>query len=257
MRELESSLSDIEVIGGSLSIVRSYPLRSLGFFKKLRIISGKKDGGDRYGFSVIDNPNLEMLFHQNVTVKHGRMYIHFNPKLCMRIIEEFKHNVVVLRGVSELPANEVATDSNGDRTGCHVSKLNVTVATINQHAAEIMLKPLEYDDERNLLGYLFYYKLAPIRNVTLFAERDACETVGWQTVQVIDQYRNSSQLKIVLNDLKPNTQYACYIRTHTITSEQSSGQSPIHYFETLPYRSDVVTNLSVSANDSLEIVRCA
>lgn len=253
VRELKSSLSDIEVIEGSLSIVRSYPLLSLGFFENLRVIHG--DGEDRYGLTVIDNQNLEMLFHQNVTVQHGRMYMHFNPKLCMRIIEEFKVNVVELHNVSTLPANEVSTESNGDRIGCNIANLHVNVAPLGHHAVKIMLKTMEYEDQRSLLSYLFYYKPAPFLNMTWFDERDACDTGAWQMVEIIDKYQNSSRLKIGISDLKPNTQYACYIQTRTIPSEPQRGQSGIHYFRTLPYKADVATNLTVAANGTFEMVR--
>lgn len=90
VRELETFLSDIKVIQGSLSIIRSYPLLSLGFFKSLEVIEGDKTGKEKYGLKVLENQNLQELFTQNVTVKRGRMFFHFNPKLCMSTIEHFK-----------------------------------------------------------------------------------------------------------------------------------------------------------------------
>lgn len=42
VKELEKFLSSITEIKGYLKIVRSYPLLSLGFLKKLRIIHGSR-----------------------------------------------------------------------------------------------------------------------------------------------------------------------------------------------------------------------
>lgn len=41
VKELENFLSSITEIKGYLKVVRSYPLLSLGFLKKLKIIHGK------------------------------------------------------------------------------------------------------------------------------------------------------------------------------------------------------------------------
>lgn len=166
VHELEKFLSDIEVIEGNLAIIRSFALLSLSFFKKLRVIKGiptEKDASDKdkYGLRVIENQNLQALFTQNVTIEHGRLFFHFNPKLCMNIIEQFKANVVDLRNVSELPTEEVAANSNGDKIACNVTELEVKITKIQSNMVLMELKPLAYEDERQLLGYLIYYMPAP------------------------------------------------------------------------------------------------
>lgn len=166
MRELETFLSDIEVIEGPLSIVRSYPLLSLGFFKKLRVVQGDVTGKEKYGLKVLENQNLQALFNQNITVEHGRIFFHFNPKLCMREIENFKNNVVDLRNISKLPADEVAPNSNGDKTACDVERLEVNITKKTHNIVLMELKPLQYEDERQLLGYLLFYMPAPYQNVS-------------------------------------------------------------------------------------------
>lgn len=165
VRELETFLSDIEVIEGPLSIVRSYPILSLGFFKKLHTIKGDVTGSKKYGLKVLENQNLQALFTQNVTVEHGRMFFHFNPKLCMNIIEEFKDNVTELRNVSRLPTDEVAPNSNGDKTACNVTELEVKTTKVSHNSVVMELRPLPYEDERQLLGYLLHYMPAPYQNV--------------------------------------------------------------------------------------------
>ncbi|XP_031636037.1 insulin-like receptor isoform X2 [Contarinia nasturtii] len=253
VRELETFLSDIEVIEGPLSIVRSYPILSLGFFKKLRIIKGDITGKLKYGLKVLENQNLQALFTQNVTVERGRMFFHFNPKLCMNIIQEFKDNVTELRNVSILPIDEVAANSNGDKTACNVTELNVRITTISYSAVVMELTPLPYDDERQLLGYLLHYMPAPYKNVTMYDGRDACGGDSWQIDDIIDSNRNSTPITILAPNLKPFTQYAYFIRTYTVASEQKGGLSPIQYFRTAPYKPDAITKLAVSANGSSEI----
>ena len=164
--ELETYLSKIEVIEGPLQIIRSYPLLSLGFFKKLRVIEGDVTGKEKYGLKVLENQNLEALFDQNITIEHGRMFFHFNPKLCMNIIEEFKNNVIDLRNVSDLPIDEVSPSSNGDKTACDITMLEAEVKTMIHSVVVMELQPMPYEDERQLLGYLVYYKPTPYRNVS-------------------------------------------------------------------------------------------
>lgn len=247
-------MADIEVIEGNLSIVRSFPLISLGFFKKLRIVKGETGGKDRFGLKVLENPNLQALFTQNVTIEHGRMFFHFNPKLCMKTIEEFKQNVVDLRHVDKLPADEVATNSNGDKIACDVKPLYVNITKISYNVAILELKPLPYDDERQLLGYIVHYMPAPFRNVSMFEGRDACGGDAWTLEDIEDNNRNSTTVTHILTQLKPYTQYAYFVRTHTVASEQRGGLSEIQYFKTHPSKPEPIQKLTAVANGSSEIV---
>lgn len=254
VRELETFLADIEEIEGNLSIVRSFPLISLGFFKKLRIVRGQTGEKDRYGIRVVENQNLQALFTQNVTIEHGRMFFHFNPKLCMNIIEEFKMNVREVTNQTKLPADEVAPNSNGDKIACNVTTLHVNITKLGFNVAILELEPLQYEDERQLLGYIVHYMPTPFRNVTMFEGRDACGGDAWTLEDILDNNRNSSTVTHILTHLKPYTQYAYYVRTYTVASEQRGGLSPIQYFTTLPYKPDPITKLKVEPNGSSEIV---
>lgn len=251
---METFFADIEVIEGSLSIVRSYALLSLGFFKKLRTIRGNTEGKDRYGLRVVENQNLQALFSQDVTIEHGRLFFHFNPKLCMDIIEKFKKNVKDLEHVDQFPSDEVASNSNGDKIACDLEALEVQVTKVSYNGVIMELKPLPYEDERQLLGYLLYYMPAPYQNVTMFDGRDACGGDGWQVDDVPDDNRNNTAITVIAVHLKPYTQYAFYIRTYTVASEKRGGITDIKYFRTSAYKPDPVTKLSVATNGSSEIV---
>lgn len=168
MRELDTFLSDIEVIRGPLSIIRSDQLSSLGFFKNLRIIEGDATANEKYGLRVLENQNLEALFTRNVTIEHGRILFYANPKLCMNVIEEIKDNVVDLRNVLKLSDDDVIPNTNGDSRACDVTTLEVEITNVSHNFVAIELKPLPYEDERFLRSYLLYYKPAPFQNVRLF-----------------------------------------------------------------------------------------
>lgn len=273
------------MIEGNLSIVRSFPLISLGFFKKLRTVKGtflsnkfksfwfsftlefacynflfflfflgETGGRDRFGLRVLENPNLQALFTQNVTIEHGRIFFHFNPKLCMKTIEEFKKNVVDLKDVDKLPADEVAPNSNGDKIACDVKPLTVNITKIRSKVAILELKPLIYDDDRQLLGYILHYMPAPFKNVTMFEGRDACGGDAWTLEDIEDNSRNSTTVTHILTQLKPYTQYAYFVRTHTVASEQRGGLSQIQYFTTQPSKPEPIQKLTAVANGSSEIV---
>lgn len=128
MEELENSLSDIEEIDGALKIIHSYPLISLNFFRKLRLIKGN-GLTENYALYVLDNQNLESLFNHDVVVARGKMFFRYNSKLCYRTIEAIKKNFVDLKGVEKLPIAEVAVNSNGDNVACKYSVVSLYFKT--------------------------------------------------------------------------------------------------------------------------------
>ena len=74
----------------------------------------------RYSVRVIDNPNLQYLFpdkdsnsSDGLVISKGKVFFHFNPKLCKKEIEK----------ISELTEEEegdkdISTMSNGNRAIC-------------------------------------------------------------------------------------------------------------------------------------------
>lgn len=111
-----------------------------------------------------------------------------------------------------------------------------------------------FSDERQLLGYIVHYMPTPFRNVTMFEGRDACGGDAWTLEDILDNNRNASTVTHILTHLKPYTQYAYYVRTYTVASEQRGGLSPIQYFTTLPHKPEQVTKFKVEQNGSSEIV---
>lgn len=117
VNELEKNLNMIEEIYGYLKVVRSFPLISLNFLKNLRVIHGNTLESDKYAFVVLDNQNLQELWDwkgRSLAIKRGKLFFHFNPKLCMSVIDQLQ-NITNLPNYTE---HEVASSSNGDKTAC-------------------------------------------------------------------------------------------------------------------------------------------
>lgn len=258
INELEMALKDVEEIEGSLKIVRSFPIVSLSFFRSLRIIRGlrleNERERERYSLYVMDNQNLQDLFPNNVTIERGKMFFHFNPKLCYSQITRLKDNALELRDVSNLPIEDVAVNSNGDKVACNVTMLKVVVIEIASVAAILSCEAMRYADDRVLLGYVLHYIPAPHRNVTLYDGRDACGGDGWKVEDVPNIDKSLEQFPVFMSRLEPYTQYAYYIKTYTIASEPYGGQTEINYLMTDPDRPDPVRRLIAIANGTSEII---
>jgi hypothetical protein len=93
VRELEESLSGIEVISGYLKIFRSFPLISLNFLNNLTEIKGQNLEMKDYTLVVLDNQNLQELWNWTTRppLKIGsknidpKISFHYNPKLCLQV----------------------------------------------------------------------------------------------------------------------------------------------------------------------------
>ena len=186
----------------------------------------------RYAFVLLDNQNLQELWdwdslerRRPLQILNGRLFFHFNPKLCLYKIEKLKE-IANLTDVTEL---EVASNSNGDKVACNVTRLQAYVTKTEDTAVIIEWQQFEHYDPRTLLGYVVYYIEAPYQNLTLYDGRDACGGDGWHVEDM-----NVNVNTTILPHLKPYTQYAFYVKTYTIATERTGAQSPIQYFRTLP-----------------------
>lgn len=97
--------------------MRSYPLISLNFLKKLEIIHGI-NVHDNYSLYVMDNQNLQSLFDHTVLIEKGKIFFHFNSKLCYGTIEKLKVDIPELRHIEKFAIEDVAPNSNGDKVAC-------------------------------------------------------------------------------------------------------------------------------------------
>lgn len=251
IKELEKYLSSITDIYGYLKIARSYPIVSLSFLRNLTRIRGNELDKKR-SLIVLENQNLQELWgeHHEISIERGHLFFYFNPKLCFFKIKRLMNKV----GETVIIENEEFTPQhNGDKTVCNVTKLEVRAFVKNSYAALLEWSPLKMEDERSLLGYVVSHIIAPAQNVTMYDGRDACGQDGWRTDDVTD-YATSSRVSFPLTRLEPFTQYAYYVKTYSITSEQQGAQSAIQYFRTFPGKPDMVRKLKLVTNSSSELV---
>lgn len=243
------------MIEGNLVIENSHSLVSLGFFKKLRLVRNNPIGNEKYGIIVVGNENLRELFKQNVVIEHGQIFFHFNPKLCMAVIEKFKSDVVDLKNVSSFSNDEVSSYSNGDKAVCEIVKFQVDIMRIDHDTVVMQLTPPVYDNKRGqLLGYSINYMPAPYRNVTIFDGRsdNECDGDVWEKIDVPDGYPNRTSVTITLIELTPDTQYAYYIETNFDANGKLVGS--MEYFQTQVAASELTPKVPVTASVFAETV---
>lgn len=74
--------------------------------------------GRNYSFYVLDNQNLQQLWdwdNHNLTIKAGKMYFAFNPKLCVSEIYRMEE----LSGAKGRQGKgDINTRNNGERASC-------------------------------------------------------------------------------------------------------------------------------------------
>ncbi|KAL1493064.1 hypothetical protein ABEB36_011201 [Hypothenemus hampei] len=254
VKSLQENLGMIEEIDGYLKIVRSFSLVSLNFLKNLKRIKGNTLESQRYSLIVLDNQNLQDLFdwntHKEFKIDNGSLFFHFNPKLCMHKIDELRKKAN-LRAHSNM---EIASNSNGDKVACTVSKLEVNISSISSKYVSLEWHPFELEDPRKLLSYVVYNIEAPLRNVNFYDGRDACGQDNWHVDDVANNL-DVDPVRHTISNLKPFTQYAFFVKTYTIASEQRGAQSMITYFITKPAQPSEPHNVQVTSptSDSLKI----
>lgn len=90
-----------------------------------------------YSFYALDNQNLRQLWDwskHKLTILQGRMFFHYNSKLCMSEIRKMEG----VTGTKERQVkNDIASKTNGDQASCKQAQLwgavvaGVTAATEN------------------------------------------------------------------------------------------------------------------------------
>ncbi|XP_045146250.1 insulin receptor [Echinops telfairi] len=238
--ELEANLGLIEEISGYLKIRRSYALVSLAFFRKLRLIRGETLEVGNYSFYALDNQNLRQLWDwskHNLTITRGKLFFHYNPKLCLSEIHKMEE-VSGTKGRQE--RNDIALKTNGDQASCENELLTFSYIRTSPDKILLKWKPYWPPDFRDLLGFMLFYKEAPYQNVTEFDGQDACGSNSWTVVDIDPPPRSNdpkmqSQPGWLMRGLKPWTQYAIFVKSLVTFSDERrtyGAKSDIIYVQT-------------------------
>ncbi|NXT30997.1 INSR protein, partial [Pelecanoides urinatrix] len=238
--ELEANLGLIEEISGYLKIRRSYALVSLSFFRKLHLIRGETLEAGNYSFYALDNQNLRQLWDwskHNLTIAQGKLFFHYNPKLCLSEIHKMEE-ISGTKGRQE--RNDIALKTNGDQASCENELLKFSSIRTSHDKILLKWEPYWPPDFRDLLGFMLFYKEAPYQNVTEFDGQDACGSNSWTVVDVDPPLRSNepkaqTQPGWLLRGLKPWTQYAVFVKTLVTFSDERrtyGAKSEIIYVQT-------------------------
>nr|XP_060640831.1 insulin receptor [Anolis sagrei ordinatus] len=260
--ELEANLGLIEEISGYLKIRRSYALVSLSFFRKLHLIRGRDLESGNYSFYALDNQNLRKLWDwnkHNLTISRGKLFFHYNPKLCLSEI----HMLEEISGAKgRQDKNDIALKTNGDQASCENEVLKFSMIKTSSDKIVLKWEPYWPLDFRDLLGFMLFYKEAPFRNVTEFDGQDVCGSNSWTVVDIEPPPRPTDGKQPIhpgwlLRNLKPWTQYAIFVKTLVTYSDERrsyGAKSDIIYLQTNASVPAVPTDPISVSNSSSQII---
>lgn len=246
-QELEECLGSIERINGYLKIARS-SITDLKFLKNLHAIDGN-DTKEKYALFVMDNQNIQELWDwstkkTNFTIKAGRLFFHYNPKLCLQKIYTF----LEITGYKTTNSDfEIGKGSNGDKFPCNITKDTISINFTSFNFIRIRIPHVE-DESRTPFRIVVYYTKDTFKNITMFEDLDPCSDNGWRTVDKSDLHADDL---VTLTGLEPDTQYVCYFTSY---SEKSIGaRSEMFYLSTLPTKPSELARVEAFSNSSSEI----
>jgi len=250
MKLLEDGLGKIKVITGSLKIVRCNPISTLDFLKSLEEIQGIhtddpwSDRKTYYSIELTENENLLTLFDfskRNVAIKSqsgqdgtpskGKVFIHYNARLCKKEITKFLYDSGLEhpdKGITDM-----SYGTNGGKAMCSDNNLEIFTETVEVDSNSIYLRFQNYQEViaeqtgnvRQLLKYEINYReiseeAYKARKLDKHEGRAVCGASEWKT---IDQKPSDSLLKengiewmkeeTFISPLTPFTYYALYVTT--------------------------------------------
>ncbi|KAE8618313.1 hypothetical protein XENTR_v10009352 [Xenopus tropicalis] len=256
--ELENFLGLIETVTGYVKIRHSHALVSLSFLKSLRYILGEEQMPGNYSFYVFDNNNLQQLWDwskHNLTIKEGKIRFAFNSKLCASEIYRMEE-VTGTKG--RQTAEDISLSTNGNMASCESHVLNFTSIITSKNRIKFTWERYRPPDYRDLISFTVYYKEALFHNVTEYDGQDACGSNSWNMVDVDLPASKESDPGILLQGLKPWTQYAIYVKAITLTMLESrhihGAKSKIIYIRTDAAVPSIPQDVISASNSSSQLV---
>uniref|UniRef100_A0A8C2AS61 Insulin-like growth factor 1 receptor n=1 Tax=Cyprinus carpio TaxID=7962 RepID=A0A8C2AS61_CYPCA len=253
--ELESFMGLIQTVTGYVKIKHSHTLGSLSFLKSLRYIHGEELTEQSYAFSAIDNQNLQYLWdwsQHNLTIRAGKLFFRFNPKLCMSEIQKMWEKTGVKEKMEEDDAR-----SNGERASCKSYILKFKSNHTQSTRIKLTWERYRPPDYRDLISFIVYYKEAPFQNITEFDGQDGCGSNSWNMVDVDLPQDKSTDPGVLLSSLKPWTQYAIFVKAVTLVVEDKhilGAKSEVVYIRTNASAPSMPLDARAYANSSSSLM---
>ncbi|XP_043934319.1 insulin-like growth factor 1 receptor [Protopterus annectens] len=256
--ELETFMGLIETVTGYVKIRHSHALVSLSFLKSLRYINGEEQLDGNYSFYVLDNQNLQQLWdwnHHNLTIRSGKLYFHFNPKLCL---SEIYHMEEVTGTKGRQQKGDINPRNNGERASCQSHILKFTYNSTMKNRIKLTWEQYRPKDYRDLISFTVYYKEVAFKNVTEFDGQDACGSNSWNMVDVDLPPNKDQDPGILLQGLKPWTLYAIFVKAITLTMMDDGNiegaKSEIIYIRTNASAPSLPQDMSSASNSSSQLI---
>ncbi|XP_062869073.1 insulin-like growth factor 1b receptor [Trichomycterus rosablanca] len=222
--ELENFLGLIKTVTGYVRIRNSFTLGSLSFLKSLNHIMGKELYEDTYAFSLLKNQRLQFLWdwsQHNLTIRSGKLSFRENPQLCMSEIRK----MWLKTGIRE--RFEVQDfQQNNERANCESKILKFISNSTDSNTIQLVWERYQPENYTGIISFEVYYKEAPVRNLSEFDGLDGCGTNSWMTVDSDLPKNTSENPKVLLEGLKPLTQYAIFLKTVTLVMGDQDGHVP-------------------------------
>ncbi|XP_014085477.2 insulin receptor [Bactrocera oleae] len=243
--DLDNAFVNITEITGYLKVVNSPQLLTLYFLRNLVTIRGDELVNDLYALVVLDNYHLSEIWapNQNVAILKGSIYFHLNPRLCLSKIRELQKS---LKSAKLITTVNASPHSNGERVICTSPLINltVTIEDYNSTAARVKIDTFTLNNIQIILGYVYFYKETSVQNVTLYDGRHGCGHDSWHM-----KVNPTKNIRYIITNLKPYTQYAYFVKTLTMTDYHihMDAYSKIQYFRTLPSKPGPVRRIYYTA----------
>ncbi|XP_037306483.1 insulin-like growth factor 1a receptor [Pungitius pungitius] len=253
--ELETFMGLIQTVTGYVKIRHSHALSSLSFLKSLRNINGHELIDNMYSFSAIDNQHLQYLWdwsQHNLTIGNGRLFFRLNPKLCMFEI----HKMWEETGIAGKP-EDGDFRNNGERASCESHTLKFKSNITTSHTMRLTWERYRPPDYRDLISFIVYYKESPFKNITEFDGQDGCGSNSWHMVDVDLPQDKNNDPEVSLQQLKPWTQYAIFVKAITLQVEDkhiTGAKSDIIYIRTRPSPPSMPKDARAYANSSTTLM---
>ncbi|KAJ8248807.1 hypothetical protein GJAV_G00227970 [Gymnothorax javanicus] len=253
--ELESFMGLIQTVTGYVRIRHSHTLGSLSFLKSLRYINGEELLDDTYAFSAVDNQHLQYLWNwtqHNLTIKAGKLFFRFNPKLCISEIRQMWEKT----GITE-KFEEDDFRHNGDKASCDIHILKFKSNSTMSNKIKLTWERYRPPDYRDLTSFIVYYKEAPFQNITEFDGQDGCGSNSWNMVDVDVPQHKRADPGVLLSSLKPWTQYAIFVKAITLTVEDKhflGAKSEVVYIRTKPSEPTMPQDIRAYSNFSSKLL---
>uniref|UniRef100_A0A8C9EXQ3 Tyrosine-protein kinase receptor n=1 Tax=Pavo cristatus TaxID=9049 RepID=A0A8C9EXQ3_PAVCR len=219
--------------------IRLVALLSTGLIQPLTMLCALTDTPViclNYSFYVLDNHNLQQLWdwnHHNLTIKEGKMYFAFNPKLCVSEIYRMEE---VSGTKGRQSKGDINPRNNGERASCKFRHKNKT-KNPSPHGHKCLL---------------------PFKNVTEYDGQDACGSNSWNMVDVDLPPNKENDPGILLQGLKPWTQYAIYVKAVTLTMMENhhihGAKSEIVYIRTNAAVPSIPLDVISASNSSSQLI---